>query len=161
MEPIKIPVQFNPSCLLKSSSFVQPGSVVSLVASSLARNSLCKRRWKGLLERAGRDALPLGKQTAFDTAARGKNWKRKEKKKKENGQVFARPSHKNLVMRASAVKSHNRRTENIERVLPWRGARYIRSSNEILFPAGDSVVFSEQRPSSAISSFLPLPLPAR
>lgn len=159
MEPIKIPVQFNPSCLLKSSSFVQPGSVVSLVASSLARNSLCKRRWKGL--RRKRCSSSRQTNTAFDTAARGKNWKRKEKKKKENGQVFARPSHKNLVMRASAVKSHNRRTENIERVLPWRGARYIRSSNEILFPAGDSVVFSEQRPSSAISSFLPLPLPAR
>lgn len=76
-----------------------------------------------MLERAGRDALPLGKQTALDTAARGKNWKRKEKERKgkKTARFFARPSHKNLVMRASAVKSHNRENrENIERVLERR-----------------------------------------
>lgn len=109
----------------------------------MARNSLWKKRWN-VYEHAP-EVMFL-----FLSANRqpGKKWK----KRKRLGFCSSLATRKNLIMCASAVKSHNGRREH-RACLGRREALVTPSPGEILFPAGDSVVFSEQRPPSAISSF--------
>lgn len=64
-------------------------------------------------------------------------------------------THKNLIMCASAVKSHNRR--NIERVLPQREALVISSPVKYYFRPGIGCFLSQQRAPSAISSVVDFP----
>lgn len=121
------------------------------IVSKSPRNRIVSRPWREIRSgRSGGTCTNTRRKFLFLSANRqpGKKWK----KRKRLGFCSSLATRKNLIMCASAVKSHNGRREH-RACLGRREALVTPSPGEILFPAGDSVVFSEQRPPSAISSF--------